>query len=173
MEELTKTKKEKVKWGTNRYGMPQTEQHQAITDFLRDYHSSGGFISPVLFRRLSELGLASYINNLPGKSPEEDITLALAKYDSHLERLAIAKADREEKTSKPLVPEAPPAPQIILGPLNKKTIASFLQWSSTRYNNYLGYGTKQENVNLVFNALKAGHLNGKTVFTIRCGFRSW
>lgn len=147
----------------------KTEQHQAIIEYLKDYHASGGFISPVHFRRLSGLGLTSYINGLPGKTEEEDIGLALGKYNSYLERLALHKESSAAKSAEAKTsPDPPLPPTIIEGSLTKKSIAAFLQWSSTRYNNYLGYGTKQENVNLVFNALTAGHHKGETEFTIQC-----
>lgn len=49
-------------------------------------------------------------------------------------------------------------------------------WSSSRYNNYLNFGTKKENVDYAYNSLKAGHYVGwrgkedkeKTVFTLEC-----
>lgn len=35
-------------------------------------------------------------------------------------------------------------------PLTKKNISDFISWSTTKYNDYLGYGTKKEAVNTVF-----------------------
>lgn len=59
--------------------------------------------------------------------------------------------------------------------LTKKAVSDFLQWSSTRYNDYLGFGTKKQNVDTVFNSLKNGHYTdekGRTkdenTFTVQC-----
>jgi hypothetical protein len=52
--------------------------------------------------------------------------------------------------------------------LTKKSLNDFILWSTSRYNNYLGFGTKKDNVDLVYNALKNGFLiyNDKTTVTI-------
>lgn len=60
--------------------------------------------------------------------------------------------------------------------LTKTALNKFIQWSTSRYNNYCGYGTKKENVDTVFNSLKAGCYvdwrgrkeEDKKVFTIHC-----
>lgn len=60
--------------------------------------------------------------------------------------------------------------------LTKKALNDFIHWSTSRYNNYCGYGTKKENVDIVFASLNAGHYVGwrgkheedKKVFTITC-----
>lgn len=60
--------------------------------------------------------------------------------------------------------------------LTKSALNKFIIWSTSRYNNYCGYGTKKENVDIVFNSLKAGcHVNyygvkdeTKKVFTVCC-----
>lgn len=41
--------------------------------------------------------------------------------------------------------------------LTKKAVSDFLIWSTSRYNNYCGYGTKKENVDLVYESLLAGY----------------
>ena len=41
--------------------------------------------------------------------------------------------------------------------LTKKSLNEFIGWTNTRYNDYLGFGTKKENVNLVYNSIKNGH----------------
>jgi hypothetical protein len=60
--------------------------------------------------------------------------------------------------------------------LTKAALSKFLVWSSSKYNDYCGYGTKKENVDIVFAALKAGcYVNyrgvpdeSKKVFTVMC-----
>lgn len=60
--------------------------------------------------------------------------------------------------------------------LTKKALNDFIQWSNTRYNDYCGYGTKAENVAIVYNSLLAGHYigynnkpeEGRTTFKIQC-----
>lgn len=60
--------------------------------------------------------------------------------------------------------------------LTKKALNDFIHWSTSRYNNYCGYGTKNENVDIVFNSLMSGHYVGwrgrheedKKIFTIQC-----
>lgn len=60
--------------------------------------------------------------------------------------------------------------------LTKSTLNDFIQWSSTRYNNYLCLGTKKQNVTTVYNSLVNGFYTDergkedqtKTVFTIEC-----
>lgn len=60
--------------------------------------------------------------------------------------------------------------------LTKKAISDFIVWSSSRYNDYLNFGNKKENVDRVLNSLKSGcevHFNGsknesKTRFEIEC-----
>ncbi len=59
--------------------------------------------------------------------------------------------------------------------LTKKALNDFITWSTSRYNNYCGYGTKKENVEIVLNSLQAGHYVGcgkheedKKIFIIQC-----
>jgi hypothetical protein len=60
--------------------------------------------------------------------------------------------------------------------LTKSALNSFIIWSTSRYNDYLGFGTKKENVTLVFNSLLQGFYAGfngkgdptKTKFRIEC-----
>jgi len=54
--------------------------------------------------------------------------------------------------------------------LTKSVLNDFIQWSTSRYNDYLGYGTKKENVDIIFNSLKAGYYIGfdKKIFEIIC-----
>jgi len=68
--------------------------------------------------------------------------------------------------------------------LTKKALNEFIGWTTSRYNNYLGYGTKKEAVDLAFNSIKNGYYTliwlkrdktqvvkedkEKTVFEIRC-----
>lgn len=66
--------------------------------------------------------------------------------------------------------------QAIAVKLTKTALSKFIVWSTSRYNDYLGYGTKKENVDIVFNSLKAGcYVNyrgvkdeAKTEFLIEC-----
>lgn len=69
--------------------------------------------------------------------------------------------------------------------LTKGVLNEFLKWTKSRYNDYLGYGTKKWNVDRVFNALKEGNYKGQTTFIVQCagsvgenphlssGSRSW
>lgn len=41
--------------------------------------------------------------------------------------------------------------------LTKSALNSFIVWSTSRYNNYLWFGTKKKNVDEVYEALKVGH----------------
>lgn len=60
--------------------------------------------------------------------------------------------------------------------LTKSALNDFIKWSTSRYNNYCGYGTKKENVDIVYNSLIAGcyvdwhgRLDvSKKIFTIQC-----
>src|SRR5690348_3120720 len=60
--------------------------------------------------------------------------------------------------------------------LTKSALNDFIRWSTSRYNNYCGYGTKKENVDIVYNSLIAGCYvdwhgrldESKKVFTIQC-----
>lgn len=52
--------------------------------------------------------------------------------------------------------------------LTKKALNEFIGWTTSRYNDYLGYGTKKQNVELVFKALKEGNYKGKKIFIIQC-----
>lgn len=52
--------------------------------------------------------------------------------------------------------------------LTKKALNNFITWSQSRYNDYLGYGTKKQNVDIVFNALKIGNYKGANCFNIQC-----
>ena len=52
--------------------------------------------------------------------------------------------------------------------LTKTAVSKFLQWSTTRYNNYCGYGTKAENVDRVLKALREGNCNGEKTFQVEC-----
>lgn len=40
--------------------------------------------------------------------------------------------------------------------LTKKALNDFISWSNTRYNDYLGFGTKKQNIDTVYNSLKNG-----------------
>jgi hypothetical protein len=60
--------------------------------------------------------------------------------------------------------------------LTKAAIAKFLVWSSSRYNDWLNYGTKKENVELVYHSLLNGYYTdgnkrkdaSTTRFTVQC-----
>lgn len=52
--------------------------------------------------------------------------------------------------------------------LTKSALNKFITWSTSRYNDYLGYGTKKQNVELVYNALKTGNYKGSHLFNIQC-----
>jgi len=60
--------------------------------------------------------------------------------------------------------------------LSKKTLNEFIGWTTSRYNDYLGYGTKKQNVDTVYNSLKSGFFTDergkqeptKTIFKIQC-----
>jgi hypothetical protein len=59
--------------------------------------------------------------------------------------------------------------------VTKEVLNKFITWSTSRYNNYCGYGTKKENVNIVFNSLKNGYYTDggkedpeKKIFVIIC-----
>lgn len=60
--------------------------------------------------------------------------------------------------------------------LTKKALNEFIGWTTSRYNNYLGYGTKKQNVDTVYNSLKNGFFTDergrqdltKTIFEIQC-----
>ncbi len=41
--------------------------------------------------------------------------------------------------------------------LTKKVLNEFIGWTTSRYNNYLGFGNKKDNVLTVFNSIKAGY----------------
>lgn len=73
--------------------------------------------------------------------------------------------------------------------LTKSALISFIIWSTSRYNDYLGFGTKKENVILVYNSLLNGCYTGwkgekdeaKIKFQIECsagngegqGYKYW
>lgn len=74
--------------------------------------------------------------------------------------------------------------------LTKKALNKFIIWSTSRYNSYLGFGNKKDNVSEVFNSLNAGFFvnynskrqdQTKTKFIIECsqengegqGYRYW
>lgn len=40
--------------------------------------------------------------------------------------------------------------------VTKAAISKFIRWSTSRYNNYLNFGTKKENVEIVYKALTQG-----------------
>lgn len=49
--------------------------------------------------------------------------------------------------------------------LTKTAINKFIKWTTTRYNDWLGYGTKKQNVELIYNQM----LNPtKDTFTVQC-----
>ena len=52
--------------------------------------------------------------------------------------------------------------------LTKAAVRNFLRWSTTRYNDYLGFGTKKQNVDTVFTALQHGNYKGESVFAVEC-----
>lgn len=60
--------------------------------------------------------------------------------------------------------------------LTKKALNDFIVWSTSRYNDYCGYGNKKDNVDIVYNSLKNGCYTGwrgkkdesKTKFEICC-----
>jgi hypothetical protein len=60
--------------------------------------------------------------------------------------------------------------------LTKTALNKFIVWSSSRYNDYLGYGNKKENIEIIYNSLKNGFYTGwrgkqepeKVKFTIEC-----
>ena len=41
--------------------------------------------------------------------------------------------------------------------LTKKALNEFIEWTNTKYNDYLGYGTKKEAVLTAYNSLLKGH----------------
>lgn len=49
--------------------------------------------------------------------------------------------------------------------LTKKAISDFVSWSSTRYNDYLGYGTKKEAVLTAFHSIDRGYVVKVYVYT--------
>lgn len=69
--------------------------------------------------------------------------------------------------------------------LTKSALNKFIGWTTSRYNDYLGYGTKKQNVELVFKALNEGNYKGQKIFDIQCaspvgengnykkGFKAW
>jgi hypothetical protein len=63
--------------------------------------------------------------------------------------------------------------------LTKAALNKFIQWSTSRYNNYLGFGNKKDNVDLIYKSLIAGHYTSrssredksdvsKKIFTLEC-----
>lgn len=66
--------------------------------------------------------------------------------------------------------------KIIPVKLTKKALNDFIGWTSSRYNDYMGYGTKKQNVNTVYNSLQKGYYVSdrgteqpdRKVFTIEC-----
>jgi hypothetical protein len=52
--------------------------------------------------------------------------------------------------------------------ITKKALNEFITWSQSRYNDYLGYGTKKQNVELIYNALIAGGHKGAHIFSVQC-----
>jgi hypothetical protein len=60
--------------------------------------------------------------------------------------------------------------------LTKKALNEFIGWTTSRYNNYLGFGTKKQNVDTVYNSLINGFFTNergkqdeaKTIFEIQC-----
>ena len=60
--------------------------------------------------------------------------------------------------------------------LTKAVLNEIVMWSKSRYNDWLGFGTKKQNVDTVYNSLVAGFYTDergkqdkeKTVFEIQC-----
>lgn len=59
--------------------------------------------------------------------------------------------------------------------LTKKALNKFIVWSTSRYNSYLGFGSKKVNVDIVYNSLLNGYYTdgqrtdtGKVIFQIEC-----
>lgn len=52
--------------------------------------------------------------------------------------------------------------------LTKSALNNFIAWSKSRYNDYLGYGTKKWNVDRIFKALQDGNYKGETTFIVQC-----
>lgn len=51
-------------------------------------------------------------------------------------------------------------PEIVTIKLTKKFLNDFIVWSTSRYNDYLGYGTKKENVDIVYASILKGYYVG-------------
>lgn len=49
-------------------------------------------------------------------------------------------------------------PMLAAVKLTKKELNNFIDWTTTKYNDYLGYGTKKEAVLTAFHSLLKGHL---------------
>lgn len=52
--------------------------------------------------------------------------------------------------------------------LTKAALNKFITWTTSRYNDYLGYGTKKWNVDRIFKALQDGDYKGQTIFVVQC-----
>lgn len=52
--------------------------------------------------------------------------------------------------------------------LTKSVLNKFIIWSKSRYNDYMGYGSKKWNVDRIYKALRDGNYKGQTTFTVQC-----
>lgn len=52
--------------------------------------------------------------------------------------------------------------------LTKAAVSKFLQWTTTRYNDWLDYGSKKYNVDFVYHSLMEGTSRHGAIFQVQC-----
>ncbi len=52
--------------------------------------------------------------------------------------------------------------------ITKTNLNKVISWTTTRYNDWLGFGTKKEAVEKIFKALKEGNYKGANTFLVEC-----
>lgn len=152
-------------------------------ELIEKYLEDRSFVDPRVYREVERRGLTRIISNLP-----QEKTAALTEAQQRLEQSASVAGQGTTTDHPPMIhPSALVSSTSLkeISKLTRKAVSKFLRWSSTRYNDYLGYGTKKENVERVFLAMKNGHHNNQTSFVIRSaspagenpyhssGYRTW
>lgn len=117
------------------------------------------FINPLIFRQINDKALGDIVNHLPKDKDEAKIIARQRLY----------------KRNNPIIKEPIKEiePTYFEAKLTKKALNEFIGWTTSRYNSYLGFGTKKQNVNRVFKALTQGFEldregNKITIFEIEC-----
>lgn len=112
------------------------------------------FISPLLFRELNNKALGDTINKLPKDKDEAKI---IARQRLYKRNPLIIKEPKKEIE-----------PTYVESKLTRKALNEFIGWTTSRYNSYLGFGNKKENVDKVLKALTEGNYKGNIIFEIEC-----